>query len=52
MHARQGFPAVEASGSGCQVVLQGIRIETGGGRSKGAADFATEYFPVDIAEPT
>lgn len=32
-----GFPAIEASGSGCKVVLEGLRVETGGGRSQGAA---------------
>jgi hypothetical protein len=32
-----GFPAINASGIGCEVVLEGLRVETGGGRSQGAA---------------
>ena len=32
-----GFVAVEASGVGVRVVLDGLRVETGGGRSQGAA---------------
>ncbi len=32
-----GFPAIDASGIGCKVMLEGLRVETGGGRSQGAA---------------